>query len=88
MTTTNNTTTITYRQIAQGIFGTGLHFEPRGTIAFKDNLETVEIVIVKKNYSCEIREMAPSGQFTDFCLGFFFTMEEAQECVAWMQQQA
>jgi len=88
MTTTNNTTTITYCQIARGIFDTGLHFEPRGTIAFKDNLETVEIVIMKKANSFQIREMAPSGEFTDFCLGFFFTMEEAQECVAWMQQQA
>jgi hypothetical protein len=76
----STTTAPTFRRIMRGLYGTGIHTRPIGSIGY-DQPESVEIVIDHMNNAWWIREMTADGDLTDTCGEAFYTLADAKDYV-------
>lgn len=67
----------TFRRIMRGLYGTGIHARPMGSVSY-DQPDTVEIVIDHMGDSWWIREMTTDGDMSDWCGEGFHTLADAK----------
>jgi hypothetical protein len=73
-------TALKFRKIYIGLYGTGIHRKPIGSIGL-DRPDSIEVVIDHMGDGWWIREMTPLGDLTDNCGEAFYTLREAKAYV-------
>ena len=80
MTNTTDTTSPKFRKIMCGLYGTGIHRRPYGSIGFYE-IETIEVVIDRIDRTWYVREMTPEGDCTDSLGEAYYTLADAKAAI-------